>query len=88
MRSNCKVTFYVKTYRHFFTRAAEQMGISDLTGKRLKCVKQSAQSDHQLDCNCLTDVGHFDILASDTNKLKGDKRCIVVELHQFLNIYY
>ena len=88
MRSNCKVTFYVKTYRHFFTRAAEQMGISDLTGKRLKCVKQSAQSDHQLDCNCLTDVGHFDILASETNKLKGHKRCIVVELHQFLNIYY
>ena len=32
------------------------MGISNLTGKRLKCVKQSAVSDH------------FDILASDANK--------------------
>ena len=28
------------TYHHFFTRAAEHMGISNLTGKHLKCVKQ------------------------------------------------
>ena len=37
--SNCKVTYYGKTYHHLFTRAAEHMGISNLTGKRLKCVK-------------------------------------------------
>ena len=36
--SNCKVTYYRKTYRHFFTRAAEHMGISNLIGKRLKSV--------------------------------------------------
>ena len=36
--SNCKVTYYGKTYRHFFTRAAEHMGISNLIGKRLKSV--------------------------------------------------
>ena len=29
-----------KTSRHFFTRAAEHMGISNLTEKRLKSVKQ------------------------------------------------
>ena len=45
MCSNCKVTYYGMTYRHFFTRAAEHMGISNLTGKRLKSVKQSAVSD-------------------------------------------
>ena len=45
MCSNCKVTYYGKTYHHFFTRAAEHMGISNLTGKRLKSVKQSAVSD-------------------------------------------
>ena len=28
MCSNCKVTYYGKTYHHFFTRAAEYMGIS------------------------------------------------------------
>ena len=32
-----------KAYRHFFTRAAEHIGISYLTGKRLKSVKQSSK---------------------------------------------
>ena len=64
------VTYYGKTYRHFFTRAAEHMGISNLTGKRLKCVKQSAVSDHLLECNCSIDFDHFAILASDANKLR------------------
>ena len=70
MCSNCKVTYYGKTYHHFFTRAAEHMGISNLTGKRLKCVKQSAVSDHLLECNCSIDFDHFDILASDANKFR------------------
>ena len=68
MCSNCKVTYYGKTYHHFFTRAAEHMGISNLTGKRLKCAKHPAVPDHLLECNCSTDFDHFDILASDANK--------------------
>ena len=40
--SNCNVTYYGKTYRHFFTRVAEHMGVSNLTGKRLKNIKDSA----------------------------------------------
>ena len=70
MSSNCKVTYYGKAYRYFFTRAEEHMGISNLTGKRLKCVKQSAVSAHLLECNCSIDFDHFDILASDTNKFR------------------
>ena len=70
MCSKCKVTYYGKTYRHFFTRVAERMGISSLTGKRLKCVKQSAVSDHLLECNCSIDFDHFDILASGANKFR------------------
>ena len=70
LTSNCKVTYYSKTYRHFFARAAEHMGISNLTGKHLKCVKQSAVSDHLLECNCSIDFDHFDILASDANKFR------------------
>ena len=50
--SNCNVTCYGKTFRHFYTWAAEHMGISNLTGKRLKSVTQSAISDHLLQCNC------------------------------------
>ena len=46
--SNCKVTYYGKTYHHFFTRVAEHMDISNLTGKRLKTAKKSAISDHLL----------------------------------------
>ena len=70
MCSNCKVTYYGKTYHHFFTRAAEHMGISNLTGKLLKCVKQSAVSDYLLECNCSIDFDHFDILASDANRFR------------------
>ena len=46
------------------------MGISNLTGKGLKCVKQSAVSDHLLECNYSTDFDHFDILTSDANRLR------------------
>ena len=63
-------TYIPLTYHHFFTRAAEHMGISNLTGKRLKCVKQSAVSDHLLECNCSIDFDHFDILASDANRFR------------------
>ena len=66
--SSCNATYYGKTYRHFFARAAEHMGISNLTGKRVKNVKESAVSDHL--CDCLIDLDHFDILASDTNSFR------------------
>ena len=46
------------------------MDISNLTRKRLTSVKQSAVSDHLLECNCSVDFDHFDILASDTKKFK------------------
>ena len=60
----------VKQKRHIFTRAAEHKGIFNLTGKRLKSVKQSAVSDHLLEYNCSIDFDHFDILAYDTNKFR------------------
>ena len=46
------------------------MGISNLAGKRLKCVKQSAVSDHLFECNCSIVFDHFDILASDENRFR------------------
>ena len=66
----CMVTYYGKTYRRVFTRVAEHEGISNLSGKRLKCVKQSAVSDHLLECNCSIDTDHFDILTSDASKFR------------------
>ena len=70
MCSNCNVTYYGKKYRHFFARAAEHIGGSSLTENHLKCVKQSAVSDHLLECNCSIDFDHFHILASDANKFR------------------
>ena len=46
------------------------MAISNLTGKRLKSAKQSAVSDHLLECNSSIDFVHFDILASDANRFR------------------
>ena len=68
--SSCNATYYGKTYRHFFARAAEQLDISNLTGKRVKNVKESAVSDHLLQCDCTIDLENFDILASDSNSFR------------------
>ena len=40
------------------------MGVSNLTGKQLKNIKNSAVSDHLSQCNCTTDFDHFDILVT------------------------
>ena len=41
--------------------------ISNLTGKRVKNMKESAVSEHLLQCDCTIDLDNFDILTSDTN---------------------
>ena len=46
------------------------MGISNLTEKRVKNVKQSAVSDHLLQCDCSINFDDFDILASETNNFR------------------
>ena len=46
------------------------MSIYNLTGTCLKSFKQSAVSDHLLECNCSIDFDYFDILTSDANKFR------------------
>ena len=46
------------------------MGISNLTGKPLKSVRQSAVSAHLLECNCSIDFDHFDILPFEAKKFR------------------
>ena len=43
---------------------------TNLTGKRLQNVKQSAISDHLLQRNCTINFDNFDILAEESNKFK------------------
>ena len=49
---------------------AKHMGVSNLTGKRLEKVKQSAISDHLLQCNYAIILDNFDILTAESNKFK------------------
>ena len=46
------------------------MGISNLTGKRLKNVKLSAISDHLLHRNRRINFDDFDIIAAESDKFK------------------
>ena len=74
--SNCKFTSYGKTFRthegwtHGDLQPHKHMGISNVTGKRFKNVKQSAISDHLLQCNCSINFDDFSILATDCSKFK------------------
>ena len=67
--NSCNAIYYGKTKRHFYIRAAEHMGISHLTNKRLKNVKQSAISDHLLTCDCNVNFNDFTILSRDSNNV-------------------
>ena len=60
----------VKLTDIFFTRAAEHMGISNLTEKQVKNIKESAVSDDRLQCDCVISFDDFDVLASDTNNFR------------------
>ena len=68
--SSRNAAYYCKSYRHFFTRAAEHMAISNVTGKSVKYMRDSAVSDHLLQCDSTIDFDHFDILASDTKTFR------------------
>ena len=46
------------------------MGISNLTGKRIKNAEELAISDNLLQCDSPITFHDFDILASDSNKFK------------------
>ena len=66
--SNCNITYYGKTYPHFFTRAVGHTGVFNLIGKQLENIKDSAVSGNSVQCNCTIDFDHFDILATDVSK--------------------
>ena len=63
-----KLLITIKLTPIFFIRAAEHMGVSNLTGKQLKNMKDLAISDHLLQCNSTIDFHNFDVLATDVSK--------------------
>ena len=44
------------------------MSVSNLTGKRLKNIKDSAVLNNLLQCSCTINFDNFDILATDVSK--------------------
>ena len=46
------------------------MGISNLTERPLRSVKELVAFDYLLECSCSVDFDHFDILTSVANKIR------------------
>ena len=65
----CNATYYGKTKRHFETRICEHLGISHLTGKKIKIGnnKLTAIQEHLLCCNYSPSFENFSILTRDSN---------------------
>ena len=77
----------VKTKRHFKVRICEHMGISALTGKRVKGDDDAAIKEHLLFCNHTPDSKDFSILASNNNdfKLTSMESLLINRDHPTLN---
>ena len=67
---SCNATYYGKTKRHFKVRMCEHLGISAVTGKRVKSDDDSAIKKHLLFCNYTPDFEDFSILVTNNNDLK------------------
>ena len=67
---SCNATYYDKTKRHFKVRMCEQLGISALTGKRVKGDDDSGIKEHLLFCNHTPEFEDLSILASNNNDFK------------------
>ena len=66
----CNTTYYGKTERHLKVRMGEHLGISALTGKKVKPDRESAIHEHLLFCNHLPDFEDFSILAQNYKHFK------------------
>ena len=65
----CNTTYYGKTKHHFKVRMCEHLGVSALTGKRVKGDSNSAIKEH-LFCNHSSGFDDFATLASNSNEFK------------------
>ena len=71
--SDCNVTYYGKTKRHFKVRISEHLGVSPLTEKRVKTGYQTtAIFDHIFNSSTCSpaEYNDFSILARESNDFK------------------
>ena len=67
MCSCCNANYYVESKRHYFTRASENVGVTSLTGKRVKNSKNSAIIDQILLKGHDASFEDFTILLKESN---------------------
>ena len=68
--SCCNATYYGESERHFFVRAFEHLGMTPLTGKRVRNPKKSAIIDHILLNGHDASFEDFPILLKENNRFK------------------
>ena len=68
--SCCNATYYGESERNFFVRASENLGMTPLTGKRVKNPKKSANFDHILLKGHDASLEEFTILLKENSKFK------------------
>ena len=64
-RGGCDASYYGKTKRHFKVRMCKHLGVSALTGKRVKGDNHSAKKEHPLYFNHSSGFDDFSTLASN-----------------------
>ena len=75
----CKESYYGESIRHLDIRSGEHIGVSPLTGKKVKPSNSSAISDHLFHCNLLHSFDNFSILAHENkNYLLEIKESLII----------
>ena len=64
----CNESYYGESIRHLDTRSGQHIGMSPLTGKKIKPINNSAVRDHLLHCNYLPSFDSLSILAHGNKK--------------------
>ena len=64
----CNESYYGESIRHLHIRSGEHIGVSPLTGKKVKPSNNSAICDHLLHCNFLPSFDNFSVLAYENKK--------------------
>ena len=64
----CNESYYGESIRHLDIRSGEHIGVSPLTGKKVKPSNNGANCDHLLHCNFLPSLDNFSVLAHENKK--------------------
>ena len=64
----CNESYYGESIRHLDIRSGEHIGVSLLTGKKVKPSDNSAICDHLLYCNFLPSFDNFSVLDHENKK--------------------